>query len=206
LTDFQILGIEETDDPAIIKSAFRKRIKEVHPDRCPEADAFRNHLLFIQINQAYTRLLGNASKPARGQSAAQTAPRQRVEPGMGGALVESKDPAYAFYKAGVKHFMQIHPSRWNDESQLQVPIRGDTSEEQERLRLRVKELIKLFPKAYYYFSIVVHEYPESVWARDARDKMTLIEDRTRMYKKIIESFGFLPDDGRSRRAPGDALR
>ena len=220
MTDFQILGIEETQDPAAIKSAFRRRIKEVHPDHCPEEDAFKNHLLFIQINQAYTRLMSrfdiknaapaspvnrsahaNAPSAHAGTAHAGTA-HGAAMPGqtnVGTALVQSKDPAYAFYKTGMKFFMAIHPSKWNDESQLQVPIKGDTSKEQEELKLRVKGLIKLFPKAYYYLSVVVHEYPESIWAADAREKMTLIEDRTRMYKKIIESFGlFAPDHGPKR--------
>jgi outer membrane protein assembly factor BamD (BamD/ComL family) len=50
------------------------------------------------------------------------------------------------------------------------------------------ELVGLFPRAYYYFSIVVHEYPKSEWYDDAREKMELIETRIGMYKKIIESF------------------
>jgi hypothetical protein len=189
LTDFQILGIAETQDKSLIKSAFRRRIKEVHPDHCPDEDAFRNHLLFIQINQAYTRLIG------RSELKADRPEPVRFQPDSVNALVASKDPAYAFYKTGIKYFTQIHPSKWNDERQLQVPIKGDTSAEQEELKRRVKELIKLFPKAYYYFSIVVHEYPESMWASDAREKMSLIEERTRMYRKIIESFGLLRSEG-----------
>lgn len=201
MTDFQILGIEETRDLSAIKSAFRRRIKEVHPDHSAEEDAFRNHLLFIQINQAYTRLISRAdldpaASAAKPSGAPEPAARARAAPpNAGTALVRSKDPAYAFYKTGMKFFMAIHPSKWNAESQLQVPIKGDTSKEQEELKLRVKELIKLFPKAYYYFSIVAHEYPESIWAADAREKMALIEERTRMYKKIIESFGLMPRDG-----------
>ena len=50
------------------------------------------------------------------------------------------------------------------------------------------ELSKLFPKAYYNFSIVFHEYPESYWAFDAKEKMNIIEERTKLYIKIIESF------------------
>ncbi len=61
-------------------------------------------------------------------------------------------------------------------------------EELEKIKTKVKELVKLFPRAYYYFSIVAHEYPDSVWFADAIDKMTIIEERTIMYKKIIESF------------------
>jgi DnaJ-class molecular chaperone len=59
ITDFQILGIEETSDPHIIKNAYRKRVKETHPDNSTEKDMLKNHLLFIQINQAYQRLRKN---------------------------------------------------------------------------------------------------------------------------------------------------
>lgn len=63
----------------------------------------------------------------------------------------------------------------------------------EEKRAKVMELIKLFPKAYYYFSIVVHEYPDSPWNADALEKMKLIEDRTRIYMKILESFDAWPN-------------
>ena len=53
---------------------------------------------------------------------------------------------------------------------------------------KVKELVSLFPKAYYYFSIVVHDYPNSVWVNDSKEKMEAIEKRMKIYKKIIESF------------------
>ena len=49
-------------------------------------------------------------------------------------------------------------------------------------------MVNLFPKAYYYFSIVVHDYPRSVWVNDSKEKMIIIEKRMKTYKKIIESF------------------
>ena len=57
-----------------------------------------------------------------------------------------------------------------------------------KIQNKVRNLVKLFPKAYYYFSIVIHEYPDSVWFHDSKEKMSLIEERTVRYKKIIESF------------------
>jgi hypothetical protein len=105
------------------------------------------------------------------------------------ALARHADPAYVFYKTGVDYFRRIHPSAWNEKRPaLQTPIPGDSSREQEELKKTVAALTRLFPKAYYYFSIVAHEYPESVWSRDARDKMSLIEERTQRYKRIIDSF------------------
>lgn len=41
---------------------------------------------------------------------------------------------------------------------------------------------------YYYFSLVVNDYPDSPWYSDSVEKMNLIEKRMNTYKKIIVSF------------------
>ena len=182
IDDYSILGLEATKDIAKIKSAFRKRAKELHPDLAREEDVLKNHDLFVEVCAAYRRLVGGAeaapkAEPARGSS--------RID---GTSMAPYGDQAYAFYKTGMKCFMSIHPSRWNiDKRMLNTKIAGD-DEEQEDIRRNVMELVKLFPKAYYYFGIVVHEYPDSNWACDAQEKMTLIEERIGMYRRIIESF------------------
>ncbi len=213
-SDFQILGIEDTQDPALIKTAFRARIKEIHPDRCPAQDAFKNHLLFIQVNQAYTRIMESlcqnsgeaypqgsghhpgasyppgSSRPLR-QGGAMKGAAHRAGAGLRqmGALIPHADPAFAFYKTAIAYFKRIHPSAWNRTAGgLQVRLPGEDDSEQNELRRQVASLIQLFPKAYYYFSIVVHEYPESIWCPDAQDKMALIEERSQLYRRIIESF------------------
>jgi hypothetical protein len=104
-------------------------------------------------------------------------------------MVKVKDQAYAFYKTAMTHFMRIHPSRWNSDGDVQMAFNKKDLEELKRIKQNVIEIVNNFPKAYYYFSIVAHEYPESVWAADALAKMGLIEERTKLYKKIIESFG-----------------
>jgi hypothetical protein len=184
VSDCRILGIEETDDPQKIKAAYRRRIKELHPDLAKPEDALRNHYLFISVCQAYQRLL-SASKEKKDPVTA------KVSRGGGEAAISvHADPAYAFYRQGMKAFMAIHPSAWNMDNRrmLATQIAGEDTTEQEEIRKRILELTKLFPKAYYYFSIVVHEYPESAWAPDAREKMTKVEDRIEMYRKIIDSF------------------
>ncbi len=183
LSDFDLLGIPRTGDRAQIRAAYRKRVKETHPDAVREGDPFRNHLLFIQITKAYERLL-STSKGVQNEAPAKSPPLENKR-----AMVKHKDPAYAHYKAGMRYFMKIHPSQWKLATQrkLATPIPGD-AQDQVRIKEKVKELARLFPKAYYHFSMVVNEYPHSEWAHDARAKMNLIEERTDRYRKIIESF------------------
>jgi DnaJ domain len=182
--DFAILGIEETEDVATIKKAFRKRVKELHPDLSRGDDPLRRHSSFVAVCEAYARLLG------RGPSAAAAPERKGPGTAPGGlAPTPCSDPAYAFYKAGMRYFMRIHPSQWNLDTRrmLNTKIAGN-EEDQETIKRKVVDLVALFPKAYYYFSLVAHEYPESEWAFDSREKMGKIEERIGMYRRIIESF------------------
>ena len=216
ISDFRILGIEETEDPALIKAAFRRRAKELHPDtgrvagapgssasesaategRPASGDraALAKHDLFVELCQAYRRLLdgaksSTAAAAGKGARASQT-PSSSGFPSKGGQLLPHRDQAYAFYRRGMAYYMAIHPSSWNMASARMLATRiGRQDEEQESIKRKVLELMELFPKAYYYFGIVVHEYPESQWAADARDKMDTIEERIGRYRRIIESFG-----------------
>jgi hypothetical protein len=182
ISDCRILGIEETLDIAAIKSAFRRKVKELHPDLAAGGDPLERHALFVQVCDAYRRLLRSSPSEPGPRPAAKA-----VSKGQG--VVAHSDPAYAFYKAGMKHYMKIHPSQWNIETQrmLNTRIAGD-DEEQELIKKKVLNLVALFPKAYYYFSLVIHEYPESEWAYDSKEKMGRIEERIGMYRRIIESF------------------
>jgi hypothetical protein len=183
ISDFQVLGIEATEDRAAIKSAYRKKMKELHPDLSGDGDPFQRHLQFIAVSMAYKRLLGSArSEEAEGPRTAEPPAADRE------GLAVHADPAYVFYRTGMKYFMMIHPSSWNEtQRMLNTKIAGK-DEDQELIRQKVMDVVKLFPKAYYYFSIVVHEYPDSVWAYDAAVKTKVIEDRTKRYRHIIESF------------------
>jgi hypothetical protein len=216
ISDFQVLGIEETKDLAVIKSAYRKKMKELHPDLAEEGESFHRHLLFIAVSAAYKRLIG--VEPMEAAEAAEAAPRDRKRPrtektAESAGLAVHADPAYVFYRTGMKFFMMIHPSQWNEtQRMLNTKIAGK-DEDQELIRRKVMELVKLFPKAYYYFSIVLHEYPDSVWAFDAAVKTKLIEDRTKRYKHIIESFSSWNEDEKEKarqrariRAMEDQLR
>jgi hypothetical protein len=183
ISDYKILGIEETKNIDVIKSAYRKRVKEVHPDNTKDDDKLKNHLLFIQINNAYKRIIKTVDERLICNNKTDLYKRH------GKDIVLHKDPAFAYYKMGMSLFMKIHPNRWNKERTV-LPIKTTEKDEQEKIEQQniVKELMGLFPKAYYYFSIVIHEYPESIWAADAEEKISKIEERTKQYIRIIESF------------------
>jgi DnaJ domain len=177
IDDFLILGISQTNDLNIIKAAYRKRVKEIHPDIDNEKSSLNKHLLFIQVNQAYERIIGNASNIEK---------KVIVGINTSNGLVNSKDPAYAYYKTAIRYFQKIHPSSWTKKYNDNID-ELDEGKKPEILHL-VSDLLKLFPKAYYYFSIVVHDYPNSPWYSDSYEKMGIIEKRTMMYKNILNSF------------------
>jgi hypothetical protein len=184
LSDFEILRIPETQDFSRIQKAYKRLIKEIHPDVSTQSDIMKNHLLFIQINKAYQRLVNKI-----GGRKISIIPPKKDDPSCGTAMEQHKDPAYVFYKTAMNSFMRIHPSQWTIDTKKIAAHPDPRSEDNlKKVQEKVESLVKLFPKAYYYFSIVVHEYPDSVWVDDSKQKMALIEERTIRYKKIIESF------------------
>jgi len=213
--DFLILGIAETDDPAEIKKAYRRRVKELHPDTAETGEILKNHFLFAEVCEAYRRLTaGSRGGAVRGPAAAGSgAPPRREDaarrghPDPGGAvrgpagargdaagsganaMRPHADPAWAYYRKASEYFSRIHPSAWNAERSILVDAKlAHDAEAQRQTAERVRGLVKLFPKAYLYFSTVANEYPDSPWAEDARDKMRVIEKRIARYRNIIESF------------------
>lgn len=181
ISDFQVLGIETTTDLALIKAAYRKRVKQLHPDTAASSlsasQKARNSLLMVEVCKAYRNLVSvtvtdqNAPTVNRSPDANKPSAMHNSE-GSRSSLIRHKDPAYVYYKRGITLFYRIHPSQWTKGGERET----------------VLSLASLFPRAYHFFTLVADQYPESVWAQDAVDKMALIEERMRLYKSIIESF------------------
>jgi len=90
MTDFKILGIPENCSLIEVKKAYRKWVKEMHPDLSDEENAFRNHLLFIEINKAYQRLV--SKRPLSKEKEVKASKK----PTITNELAVHKDPAYVF--------------------------------------------------------------------------------------------------------------
>jgi hypothetical protein len=203
MDDFGILGIGWTLDPAVVKEAYRARAKELHPDLAnpdeEDESLLERHLRFIALSQAYRRILAGLSRrPTVAHRTQPPRPTTKAGPSST-ALMPHGDPAYALYRTGMKLYMAIHPSAWDQGARILANDPSSDGGEDEVMRAKVGELILLFPRAYYYFSLVVTEYPDSPWAADARDKMETIERRSPAYARILESFGAWRRAGKERR-------
>ncbi len=185
ISDFKILGINETNDISLIKEAYHSRVKQLHPDTTDNLNLVNNHFLFVEVCKAYQRLI---SKPSI-ISEQESKPIVNDEQTNIKSVIRHQDPAYVYYKNGIKIFSKIHPSEWKEREKAVIETEiGNDEEHQKEAQKKVMGLVSLFPKAYYYFSVVVNDYPESVWVSDSKDKMKLIEERMLRYKSIIESF------------------
>ena len=185
ISDFKLLGINETNDISIIKKAYRSRIKQLHPDTTDDINLVNNHFLFVEVCKAYQRLISKQTIISEKESI----PIINNQHTNIENVVKHQDPAYVYYKNGIKIFSKIHPSEWKEREKAVIATEiGNDEESQKEAQKKVMGLVSLFPKAYYYFSIVVNDYPESVWVSDSKDKLKLIEERMLRYKSIIESF------------------
>lgn len=194
ISDYEILGITQTDDISLIKKAYHKRVKDLHPDTASDEAAVKTHFLFVQVCRAYKRLAEKHKTESSVHQLQKNTENKSFSQKPAGepktlSLAAHKDPAYVLYKKGIEIFSRIHPSQWKtaEKSVIATEI-GDDKESQKKSKALVIDLVRLFPKAYYYFSLVVNDYPDSPWYADSVEKMNLIEKRMNTYKKIIVSF------------------
>jgi hypothetical protein len=99
----------------------------------------------------------------------------------------SEDPGYAYYKQGYNIFRKIHPSAFCTSTKNLFDVWVNKVRDEEAAKI-VEKMIESFPKAYYYFSLVADEYPDSMWAPDSLEKIKTIEKMTPLYVKILRSF------------------
>lgn len=185
------LGLRPDADEGAVKAAYRRLARENHPDRFPVEERERQARRMAEINEAYRQLRrmtreaaakprSELQRPARDRGPA----AERGDPfARRGALsVERdvglhRDPAYVNYKQGFIHYSAGAGG---------MMFRGRSAKitpDQDGLK-RVLEALDRFLKAQDYFSRVVEEHPESVWAADAEWKLVRIRGFLRIYRKI----------------------
>ena len=168
MTDRQILGLNETFSSEELKSAFRRKLKQFHPDK--NQNNLNSHLAMIRLNQAYANLQ-----------------KQIKEKPLSNEKKQTEDLAYSIYKEGIQKFQGIHPSKWKSFSIDGLFDPGAINTHSETPSI-IQALITEMAEAYQSFSVIITEYENSPWYSDSLRKMKEIEKMTQRYMKIKESY------------------
>ena len=149
----------------------KRLIRKFHPDLCKDEylEAAYNEIT-IKLNAALNRTRIKAPEPEN-----------------------DKDQGYECYKSGIKHYKNIHPDRF-------FRRKSDSTYESISYEEQLKTLNRIyisFNSAEYYFTRVIEEFPNSPWANDAREKITLLGKLHRSYTAInTETHTRIIDNGK----------
>lgn len=160
--DYEVLGIKKGSSLKEIRKAYRPRVKKFHPDLVSDENRIIAHMSMIRLNSAYKNLMDLCEQSQESLDVEKKAP------------VAERD--YIPYKSGIEIYKNTVESLWFSEE-------FDSSDTANIRAL--KFLIRELPIAYYHFSIVANQFPESPWVEDAKKKMKTIENMTPRYKKIL---------------------
>jgi hypothetical protein len=99
-----------------------------------------------------------------------------------------KDPAYAYYKAGFRWWQAgLSVLSQKDPKVLRRHyLAKDKKSDGYILRLAMRALHH-FERAYTYFLVVVEQYPQSIWRRDAQWRLTRLENYSVLYQRICDN-------------------
>lgn len=183
---YEILGVKPGASIKEVKKAFRSLVRKNHPDMFPEERKELQELKMIQINEAYAGIMGrllydvdnerDEKDDAAGEK--ETGPPAYYRCSSENAVGFHKDIQYAYYKQGFDNFsMALNGIK---RIERKVSLRNDLY----YLRRFANALVYL-RKADIYFSKLLDEYPDSIWAYDAYIKTKRVEYFNRLYRKIL---------------------
>ena len=186
---YKILGVKKNSTLDQIKKAYREKVRLYHPDLQAGHDAVQNHLRMIQLNRAYDALKRKLGGGGVGDLRHEEMTCESAEKrDCGSALVRHKDPAYVYYKQGYTLFSKVHPNSWYWSYRDEMYREDSKSDFDSRIIASLKQIIEIIPRAYYFFSVVVEDFPSSPWFSDSRIKMHKIERLTPIYNRILNSY------------------
>ncbi|MBI3394685.1 MAG: J domain-containing protein [Spirochaetia bacterium] len=190
-----ILGLGDNASLEEVKTAYRRLVKANHPDLFPPDEKLVQELKMMRINEAYRELVRafEDSSKNTGTTPPAMSPDGDERPRVDGwdydlhhrdPVLSSErgvgmhgDPSYAYYKQGFIRYSRGLGGIM-DQNRF-IKLTADAN----GLR-RSLYALRNFQEAYDYFNRVVTDYPESIWARDARMKIERIRGYNRIYLKI----------------------
>jgi tetratricopeptide (TPR) repeat protein len=183
---YELLGIKPSSNIEEVKRAYHILVRKNHPDLFPDERKRIQELKMVQINEAYARIVhGKQDCHVRDDSEEITF---HVKPCFKAHLNARsafdigfhKDIEYAYYKQGFTNYSKaLHGI-------TRIERRAELRNDWYYLR-RFSGSLSYLRKADVYFSRILDEYPNSIWAYDAFIKMKRIEYFSRLYQKIIKN-------------------
>ncbi len=173
---YEVLSIKPGSNIEEVKKAYHKLVKKNHPDLFPDDQKHLQELKMIQIIEAYSRLTDEFKfdwNEIKDDSMGwEYKPSSPFEVGF------HRDVEYAYYKQGFTNYSKaLHGIKG-------IEKRSQLKTDWYYLR-RFSNSLCYLRKADVYFSKILDEYPQSIWAYDAYIKVRRIEYFSRLYHKIL---------------------
>ena len=188
---YDILGIEPSATLEEVKKAYHSLVRKNHPDLFVNGAKRLQELKMVQINEAYARIVQGLAPVSYNESAEK--PSVRVKSRGPTDVGFHRDIEYAYYKQGFIHYSRaLHGI---GEIEKKTELRNDWY----YIR-RFSGSLSHLRKADIYFSRLLEEFPDSIWAYDAWIKVRRIEYFSRLYQKILKN---MENRLRARKRKGD---
>lgn len=192
---YKVLNISPEDNLEQVKKAYRKLMKENHPDFFPEEKQELQKLKTIQINEAYKRILDTFKdktdkvKNPSIKTYTQNETTQKDNKTVG----FHKDLSYVYYKRGFENFSNAvnitnRKSGFNIDTNFKMTNSQFSKFYSEPMAVKkFTDSLRFLRVAETYFSKVVSEYPNSIWVKDSEEKIERIEYFYELYNTILKN-------------------
>ncbi len=184
---YEVLGVKPGLGMSEIKKAYHRLVRKNHPDLFPDEQKELQELKMIQINEAYARISQTINLERNGDYGYRSEEFNPNEEDRAAGLVRRenevgfhRDIEYAYYKQGFTNYSKALSGI------KRIDRKVETRNDMYYLRRFAASLVYL-RRADMYFSKLLDEYPDSMWARDAYIKVRKTEYFNRLYRKILKN-------------------
>lgn len=189
---YELFELSEKYTIEELKKAYRKLVKQHHPDlfKCNHQKKFQE-VKMAQINEAFIRLKDQL-----------TSHNENISPLMNNLKKNTmqllaKDNSYYYYKKGFIFFTKAINKKYHKVgvivSENSIKCFNIEQFSDENIKNDYINSFKLLRLADYYFSIVINDYPKSIWSNDAISKLKEIERFYNLYQKILNNINSSPN-------------
>lgn len=171
----EILGITGMLTIDRLKTAYRARARELHPDVNRDGDEATVRHRMAAVIEAYQTLLRELEEGETNADAYEPEP--------------ADDDGFEVYREAIRLYQSVHPSKWKSTSFESLFSRMDGPEpESARTVETLTELMGNLIEAQYQLRLFLREYPGSRWCPDARDKLREVGKTESRYRRIVQSY------------------